>query len=66
MDSKPNGEPCGTLEEAEEFFARYRVRINDALDNALPPSDESPSGLHKAMRYSVFAGGKRLPPILCL
>ena len=66
MDSKPNGEPCGALEEAEEFFARYRERINEALDSALPASDESPRELHKAMRYSVFAGGKRLRPILVL
>tara|TARA_B100000929_G_scaffold152890_1_gene120878 strand:- start:443 stop:1369 length:927 start_codon:yes stop_codon:yes gene_type:complete len=66
MDNQPACEPSGALEETEEIFARYRVRINDALDSALPPSDESPHGLHKAMRYSVFAGGKRLRPILVL
>jgi len=66
MDNKPACDPCGAFDEAEELFANYRARINDALDRALPPSDESPPGLHKAMRYSVFAGGKRLRPILVL
>lgn len=40
--------------------------INKALDSLLPKEDEFPQKLHKAMRYSVFAGGKRIRPILCL
>ena len=40
--------------------------INKALDTVLPKEDEFPQRLHKAMRYSVFAGGKRVRPILCL
>jgi geranylgeranyl diphosphate synthase, type II len=32
----------------------------------LPPEDALPITMHKAMRYSVFAGGKRIRPILCM
>lgn len=40
--------------------------INEALDRYIPGIDETPGQLHEAMRYSVFAGGKRLRPILFL
>lgn len=41
-------------------------RIDTALDRFLPDESELPHTLHKAMRYSVFAGGKRVRPILLL
>src|SRR5262249_7490997 len=41
-------------------------RINRALDRLLPREDTKPATLHKAMRYSLFAGGKRMRPALCL
>ena len=37
-----------------------------ALERLLPPGSQHPSVIHQAMRHSVFAGGKRLRPILCL
>jgi geranylgeranyl diphosphate synthase, type II len=37
-----------------------------ALERMLPPSTQHPVSIHKAMRHSVFAGGKRLRPILCM
>ncbi|MBI5875968.1 MAG: polyprenyl synthetase family protein [Deltaproteobacteria bacterium] len=40
--------------------------VNKALDSLLPGEDEFPQRLHKAMRYSVFAGGKRIRPILAV
>jgi geranylgeranyl diphosphate synthase type II len=40
--------------------------VNGHLDRVLPGEDVSPETLHKAMRYSVFAGGKRLRPALVL
>lgn len=49
-----------------DFFEADRVVIEQALDNLLPPEDATPPSIHRAMRYSVFAGGKRLRPILCL
>jgi geranylgeranyl diphosphate synthase type II len=48
-------------------YLKERCRIVDeALDRYLPKEDELPFSLHKAMRYSVFAGGKRVRPILML
>ncbi len=40
--------------------------IQAALETQMPPESTRPAVLHKAMRYSIFAGGKRLRPILCL
>ena len=37
-----------------------------ALERLLPPASQHPESIHKAMRHSVFAGGKRLRPILCM
>ena len=33
---------------------------------SLPPEDTPPATIHRAMRYSLFVGGKRVRPILCL
>src|SRR5450631_683162 len=42
-------------------------RLTDAaLDRLIPLESEQPVSIHKAMRHSVFAGGKRLRPILCM
>ncbi len=43
-----------------------RGMIDQRLDAWLPAADEPPDRLHKAMRYSMFAAGKRVRPILCL
>jgi geranylgeranyl diphosphate synthase type II len=40
--------------------------VDEALDRFLPAADELPASVHKSMRYSVFAGGKRVRPILML
>jgi geranylgeranyl diphosphate synthase type II len=47
------------------LIARQKV-VDRALDRYLPKANTRPVTLHKAMRYSLFAGGKRLRPILCL
>lgn len=39
-------------------------RAEQALDRHLPPADHSPAELHRAMRYAVLGGGKRLRPLL--
>ena len=41
-------------------------KVNQALDFYLPPENQNPTTLHKAMRYSVFAGGKRVRPAVLL
>ncbi len=50
----------------KDYIKEKREIINKHLDKFLPPETEKPSVLHKAMRYSVFAGGKRIRPILVL
>jgi len=40
--------------------------INRALDRLLPKATARPGTIHRAMRYSLFAGGKRIRPALCL
>jgi geranylgeranyl diphosphate synthase type II len=40
--------------------------VEEALESYLPRRKERPAPLHEAMRYSLFAGGKRLRPLLCL
>ncbi len=49
-----------------QFFESDRAGIEEALDRLLPKEEAHPASIHKAMRYSVFAGGKRIRPILCL
>lgn len=43
-----------------------RASVDAALDAFLPKPTEWPERVHEAMRYSVFAGGKRIRPLLCL
>ncbi len=40
--------------------------VNDGLNHFLPPEKTKPATIHKAMRYSLFAGGKRMRPALTL
>jgi geranylgeranyl diphosphate synthase type II len=49
------------------YLAQRQRQVERALQAALPPATRKPATIHKAMRYSMFAGGaKRLRPILCL
>jgi geranylgeranyl diphosphate synthase type II len=48
------------------YLRSRQKEIDRALDRYLPKLTTKPATLHKAMRYSLFAGGKRLRPILCL
>jgi geranylgeranyl diphosphate synthase type II len=48
------------------FFEEDLQTVDAALQKLLPSEATPPSSIHKAMRYSVFAGGKRVRPILCL
>jgi geranylgeranyl diphosphate synthase type II len=48
------------------FFEEDHRLVDAALERLLPPETERPPVIHQAMRYSVFAGGKRVRPILCL
>src|SRR6201982_3797624 len=48
------------------YLASRQKLIDRGLDRYLPKENTKPATIHKAMRYSLFAGGKRLRPILCL
>jgi geranylgeranyl diphosphate synthase type II len=50
----------------KKYLRTRQKMIDRALDRYLPKTSTKPVTLHKAMRYSLFAGGKRLRPILCL
>jgi len=49
-----------------EFFEENRVAVDAQLDRLMPRESAQPPSIHQAMRYSVFAGGKRIRPMLCL
>jgi geranylgeranyl diphosphate synthase type II len=53
-------------EEVREILSKGAELIDRALDRLLPGADQLPVSIHRAMRHSVFAGGKRLRPILCM
>jgi len=48
------------------FFEEDRLAVDAQLEKLLPADSMQPPSIHTAMRYSVFAGGKRIRPILCL
>jgi geranylgeranyl diphosphate synthase type II len=48
------------------YLKSRQKTVDRALDGYLPKANVKPATIHKAMRYSLFAGGKRLRPILCL
>jgi geranylgeranyl diphosphate synthase type II len=50
----------------EAILAEQRQQVDEALERWLPLQGDHPPKVHEAMRYSVFAGGKRLRPILAL
>jgi geranylgeranyl diphosphate synthase type II len=49
-----------------EFLAEQARRIDEALNRLTPLESAHPQTIHRAMRYSLFAGGKRIRPILCI
>ncbi|HEX3879053.1 MAG TPA: farnesyl diphosphate synthase [Bryobacteraceae bacterium] len=49
-----------------EYLARQQQIIDAELDRLVPPEATAPATIHRAMRYSLFAGGKRIRPILCV
>ncbi len=52
--------------DLQQFLATRTQTVNRALDQFLPGEKTRPATIHKAMRYSLFAGGKRMRPALCL
>jgi geranylgeranyl diphosphate synthase type II len=50
----------------KQVLEQGREAADIALEQLLPPASQHPTSIHQAMRHSVFAGGKRLRPILCM
>jgi geranylgeranyl diphosphate synthase type II len=49
-----------------DILEKGRAITDEALERLLPAATQFPASIHQAMRHSVFAGGKRLRPILCI
>ena len=49
-----------------DYLAQQQRVVDAELDRLVPPETTSPETIHRAMRYSLFAGGKRIRPILCI
>jgi geranylgeranyl diphosphate synthase type II len=54
------------MQPLEAYLQAQQQRLEAALDHHLPAPDADPPVLSEAMRYSVFAGGKRVRPVLLL
>jgi geranylgeranyl diphosphate synthase type II len=59
-------QPAQDRVQIDAFLAQSTAEVNAALSRFLPKGSKKPSTIHTAMRYSLFAGGKRLRPALCL
>jgi len=53
-------------ETLTQHLDEQRLRVDEELQRILPDADAFPASIHRAMRHSVLAGGKRIRPILCL
>ena len=52
--------------DLQTYLESRSSAVNQALDRFLPKASTRPATIHRAMRYSLFAGGKRMRPALCL
>ncbi len=52
--------------DIKELIKETAEKVEARLNELLPGEDTAPATIHKAMRYSIFAGGKRIRPLLCL
>jgi len=50
----------------QSYLEQQRTRIDRELERLAPPETAAPPVIHRAMRYSLFAGGKRIRSIFCL
>jgi geranylgeranyl diphosphate synthase type II len=50
----------------KDYLAERVAIVDRALEEWVPPETVEPQTIHRAMRYSLFAGGKRIRPVLCM
>ncbi len=55
-----------TSESIQRYLVDQQARVDSELDHLVPAVEVYPPSIHQAMRHSLFAGGKRLRPILCI
>jgi len=63
---KSTGSASAQPFDLPKFLATRAAAVDRALDLFLPAATAKPATIHRAMRYSLFAGGKRIRPALCL
>ena len=69
MNLPPNSHTDALLYSSlmlQDILEQGRMAADAALERLLPPETQHPTSIHKAMRHSVFAGGKRIRPVLCM
>jgi geranylgeranyl diphosphate synthase, type II len=64
--SRKTQKPAAESFDLSSFVESVTTSVNSALDDYLPAASAKPATIHKAMRYSLFAGGKRMRPALCI
>ena len=52
--------------DINKYLSDIRDQVDSELDRLLPTATTAPARLHEAMRYSIFAGGRRFRPALCI
>src|SRR5947207_57661 len=52
--------------DLREYLGQQQKLVDAELDRLVPDETVAPETIHRAMRYSLFAGGKRIRPILCI
>jgi geranylgeranyl diphosphate synthase type II len=66
VQTKRLSSPSQKAFQLQVYLASRTAAVNLALDEFLPAATVKPATIHRAMRYSLFAGGKRIRPALCL
>ena len=64
--STPLSETESPAFDLDDFLSFARLAVDQELDRRVPGEEVMPGTLHRAMRHSLFAGGKRLRPVLCM
>jgi len=63
---RKDGGSSTDLDSLSAYLTRTTRAVDTALDRFLPRASAKPPTIHRAMRYSLFAGGKRMRPVLCV
>jgi geranylgeranyl diphosphate synthase, type II len=66
IPTKSAGSESAISFQVQEYLVARTAAVDRALDRFLPAATAKPATIHRAMRYSLFAGGKRVRPALCL